>query len=89
LDTIGPGDEHDSRRFREVMDGIRVRCGRGRPRTRPGEVSGDSAYDTRGGRAYLRRRGIKVNIKGSCPSKQLWPPAPRLFHRRWEVFLWL
>jgi hypothetical protein len=93
------------------MDGIRVRCGRGRPRARPGEVSGDSAYDTRGGRAYLRRRGIKANIKGSCrldpldpihldkgikanikgscPSKQLWPPAPRLFHRRWEVFLWL
>jgi hypothetical protein len=47
---------------REVMDGIRVRCGRGRPRTRPGEVSGDSAYDTRGGRAYLRRRGIKAII---------------------------
>jgi hypothetical protein len=57
--VVGPGDEHDSRRFREVMDGIRVRCGRGRPRTRPGEVSGDSAYDTR---AYLRRRGIKANI---------------------------
>jgi hypothetical protein len=41
---------------REVMDGIRVRCGRGRPRTRPGEVSGDSAYDTRETRTYLRRR---------------------------------
>jgi transposase len=60
--VVGSGDEHDSRRFREVMDGIRVRCGRGRPRTRPGEVTGDSAYDTRGGRAYLGRRGIKANI---------------------------
>jgi hypothetical protein len=37
------------------MDGIRVRCGRGRPRTRPGEDAGDSAYDTRDVRAYLRR----------------------------------
>jgi hypothetical protein len=35
---------------------------RGRPRTRPGEVAGDSAYDTRDLRAYLRRRGIKANM---------------------------
>jgi len=60
--VVGPGDEHDSRRFREAMDGIRVKYGGGRPRTRPGEVSGDSAYDTRDGRAYLRRRGIRANI---------------------------
>jgi transposase len=44
------------------MEGIRVRYGGGRPRTRPGEVAGDSAYDTRDVRAYLRRRGIKANI---------------------------
>jgi len=60
--VVGPGDEHDSKRFREVMDGIRVRYGRGRPRSRPDEVSGDSAYDTRDVRAYLRRRGIRANI---------------------------
>jgi hypothetical protein len=54
--VVGPGDEHDSRRFREVIDGIRVKYGRGRPRTRPGEVAGDSAYDTRDTRAYLRKR---------------------------------
>jgi transposase len=60
--VAGPGDEHDSKRFREVMEGIRVRCGGGRPRTRPGEVAGDSAYDTRDVRAYLRRRGIRANI---------------------------
>jgi transposase len=60
--VVGPRDEHDSKRFKEVMDCIRVRCGSGRPRTRPGEVTGDSAYDTRDGRAYLSRRGIKANI---------------------------
>jgi transposase len=57
--VVGPGDEHDSRRFREVIDEIRVKYGRGRPRTRPGEVAGGSAYDTR---AYLRKRGIKASI---------------------------
>jgi hypothetical protein len=51
--VVGPGDEHDSKRFREVMDGIMVRCGRGRPKTRPGEVTGGSAYDTRDGRRIL------------------------------------
>jgi transposase len=60
--VVGPGDEHDSKRFREVMEGMRVKYGRGRPRSRPGEVAGDSAYDTRDVRAYLRRRGIKANI---------------------------
>ena len=59
---VGPEDEYDSRRFGEAVDGIRVKYGGGRPRTRPGEVSGDSAYDTRDGRAYLRRRGIRANI---------------------------
>jgi transposase len=44
------------------MEGMRVKYGRGRPRSRPGEVAGDSAYDTRDVRAYLRRRGIKANI---------------------------
>ena len=37
--VAGLGDEHDSRHFREAMEGIRVRCGRGRPRTRTGEVT--------------------------------------------------
>jgi len=67
--VVGPGDEHDSRRFREVMDGIRVRCGRGRPRNRPDEVSGDSAYETRDARAYLRR-SIKASIPVSVRNRR-------------------
>jgi len=59
--VVGPGDEHDSKRFKEVVDSIRVRCGKGRPRTRPSEVAGDSAYDTKDIRMYLRR-SIKTNI---------------------------
>ena len=53
---VGPGDEHDSKRFKEVVDSIRVRCGKGRPSSRLSEVAGDSAYDTEDIRMYLRRR---------------------------------
>jgi len=59
---IGPGDEHDGRRFTEVIDSIRVKHGIGRPRARPKEIHADSAYDTKEIRKYLRRRGIKANM---------------------------
>jgi len=39
----GFGNKHDSRRFIEVMEGIRVKHGVGRPRSRPREVHADSA----------------------------------------------
>ncbi|GAA1189921.1 transposase [Kitasatospora gansuensis] len=41
---------------------IRVRGPVGRPRTRPGAVTGDRAYSSRGNRAHLRKRGIKAVI---------------------------
>jgi len=59
---VGPGNEHDSRRFFDVVDGIRVGYGVGRPVCRPGEVYADSAYDSRGVRLYLRRRGVRASI---------------------------
>jgi len=36
----GPGDEHDSRCFREVMDGIRVRYGGGGLEPGPARLPG-------------------------------------------------
>lgn len=60
--AVGSGDEHESRRFREVMDGVRAKHGVGRPRSRPVEVHADSAYNTREIRGCLRRRGIRANI---------------------------
>jgi hypothetical protein len=59
---VSPGNEHDSRRFFDVVDGIRVGYGVGRPVCRPGEVYADSAYDSRGIRLYLRRRGVRASI---------------------------
>ncbi|GGL40434.1 hypothetical protein GCM10014719_46940 [Planomonospora parontospora subsp. antibiotica] len=56
------GQAADSPQFVPVLQGIRVRGPVGRPRTRPGAVAGDKAYSSRGNRAYLRKRHIKVVI---------------------------
>ena len=45
------------------MAAIRIgRRGRGRPRTRPGQVLADKAYSSRAIRSYLRRRRIRATI---------------------------
>jgi transposase len=59
--VIGAGNEHDGRRFTDVLEGIRIKTGR-RPRTRPHEVVADAAYDEGKIRGYLRRRGIRGTI---------------------------
>ncbi|MBS7612297.1 transposase [Candidatus Bathyarchaeota archaeon] len=56
--------------FREVGDCERElvrplpppKAGTDRSRSRPREVTGDSAYDVKEVRAYLKRRGMKANI---------------------------
>jgi transposase len=60
--AISSGEEHDSKRFVEVMRDIKIKHGNGRPKRKPKEVHADSAYDTRKIRTYLRKRGIKANI---------------------------
>ena len=59
---VGPGNEHDSRKFEQVVGSVRINAGRGRPKTRPKEVLADAAYDTESIRCYLRKRGIKSSI---------------------------
>ena len=63
--VLSPGNEHDSKRFVEVLNGIRIGKGIGRPRSKPVEVLADAAYDNKEIRLYLRRRGIKSNIPGN------------------------
>jgi transposase len=64
------GHAGDSPQFTAVLDGIRVpRRGSGRARTRPDRVLADQAYSSRGNRAELRRRGIRVTI--AEPSDQV------------------
>jgi transposase len=59
---LGPGNEHDSKRFEQTVGSIRINIGRGRPRNKPKEVLADAAYDIEAIRVYLRRRGIKCCI---------------------------
>lgn len=60
---LTPGQWGDAPQMIEVLDRIRVpRLLGGRPRTRPGHVSGDKAYSSRRNRRYLPRRGIKHTI---------------------------
>lgn len=60
---VTPGQSHDGRALELVLADIWVpRLGTGRPRTTPDVVLGDKAYSSRGNRAMLRRRGIKVVI---------------------------
>ncbi len=56
---VGAGNEHDSRRFEQVVSGVRINTGRGRLKIRPEEVLADAAYDTESIQCYFRRRGIK------------------------------
>jgi transposase len=51
--TVGPGNEHDSRRLQEPVDGLSVR---------PRELYADAAYDTESIRSYLSSMGIEPNI---------------------------
>lgn len=57
------GNVNDSTELAAVMAGIYVaRLGPGRPRTRPDRLIGDKGYSSRGNRALLADRGIKVTI---------------------------
>jgi len=58
----GLGSQHNSQKFIEFIDGIEIKIERGRPRTKPGEVVADAAYDDMKIREDLRRRNICSNI---------------------------
>lgn len=59
---ISPGNEYDSQKFIDILESIKIRINRGRPRSKPVELNADAAYDNNTIRVYLKRRGIKCNI---------------------------
>jgi transposase len=64
------GQRHDSVAFIPLMSRLKIaRQGRGRPRTRPGQVLADKAYSSKAIRAHLRKRGIRATIPE--PSDQI------------------
>jgi transposase len=81
--VLSPGNEFDSKRFVEVLNGIRIGNSIGRPRSRPLEVLADAAYDTKDIRLYLRRRGIKSNIPTNKRNQKAPKPGrPARFNRQ-------
>jgi len=67
------------------LEGIRVKHGVGRPKTRPKEIHADSVYDTKEIRSYLRRRGIEANIDVNPRSKPK-PKRGRLYRLSREAY---
>jgi len=59
---LSGGNVHDSKIFLDLVGGLKLKGARGRPKSKPGELAVDKAYDSRKVRGYLRRRGIKASI---------------------------
>lgn len=60
--VLTAGQAAEGPQFIPVLKKVRVHRPVGRPRTRPGAVAGDTAYSSRGNRAYLRKRRITAVI---------------------------
>ncbi len=61
--VLSPGQTNDSPMLKVLLSHLAVnRIGPGRPRTRPDALLGDKAYSSRGNRAMLSSRKIKVVI---------------------------
>jgi len=78
----------------KLLEQVKVRNGRGRPKSNPKEIHADKGYDARHLRQSLRNRGIRPVI-----AKRVWPnakrtPGPKVASSaiRWIVersFAWL
>ena len=60
--VLTPGQRHESTQFEALRGAVRVPGRRGRPRRRPGAVSGDKGYSYPHIRAWLRRHGVRAVI---------------------------
>ena len=72
---------HDSQLLLPLLDCVpAIRTPAGRRRWRPGKLHADKAYDSRGLRAEVRRRGIGVRI-----ARKGIESSDRLGRHRWVV----
>lgn len=60
--SVTPGQENECTHAVRVLDGIRVRRLRGRPRQRPCCVAGDKGYSSRAIRTWLRCKKVRAVI---------------------------
>ena len=84
--VLTPGQAHEAPVFPELMSqGAVKRHGRGRPRLRPGRVSGDKGYRSRAIRQHCRRRGIRVTIPRKSNEHRTGPFDRELYRLRHRV----
>ena len=67
--TIGPGDEHEGRKLIPLIESIKIKQRRGRPRRRPKVIYGDNKYDMPLNMFYLRKRRIRSQIHRKKPHR--------------------
>jgi transposase len=60
--AVTPGQAHESKSFEGLLEGVRLRGRRGRPRCRPVMLAGDKGYSYPRIRRWLARHGIKAVI---------------------------
>lgn len=56
------GQRHESTQFETLMDAVRIKQPLGRPRQRPGAVTGDKGYSYPRIRRWLRRHAVRAII---------------------------
>jgi hypothetical protein len=72
-----PAGQHgDCPQFIPLLEQIRIaRCGKGRPRTRPGAAMAGKAYSSAANRAYLRKRGTRRSSRSRKTRRNIAAPA--------------
>jgi IS5 family transposase len=79
--AVTAANVNDTTMFQAVLEDVPpVRTPSGRRRTRPAKVDADKGYDSRGNRAYLRRRRITARIARRGTESPI-----RLGRHRWRV----
>jgi transposase len=59
---VTAGQRHESTQFEELMDAVRIKQPRGRPRQRPAAIAGDKGYRYPHIRQWLRSHGVRAVI---------------------------
>ena len=81
--VLTAGQRHETVAFERLMEqGSVKRAGRGRPKVRPGRVSGDKSYSSKEIRRYLRRRGIRMTIPRKTNERRNGPFDRAIYRTR-------
>lgn len=81
---VTAGQAHESTQFEKVLDAVRIRQPRGRPRKRPDAVAGDKGYSFGRIREWLKKRMIK-DVIPTKSDQEARPSFDKQLYRRRNV----